>query len=111
MRESTNRNTVNQLNFASIKFRKFSPFLVIIGDFPYNWFANAKSAKFSWFTVYSNIKERGLILVSYIADNLKVSVELFQDIMLQKIRDGFKIQMDTYIENERRNFGESDKCK
>ena len=41
--------TVNQLNFAAIKFRGFGPFWVIIGDFTYiilfNQYATMKFAK------------------------------------------------------------------
>ena len=41
--------TVNQLNSAAVKFLGFSPFWVIIGDFPciilFNWYATAKFAK------------------------------------------------------------------
>ncbi len=67
--------TVNQLNFAAVKFRGFGRFWAIIGDFPYifpfNWYATEireikAVAKFSWFTVCSYLWHTFTTLGAYL---------------------------------------------
>ncbi len=59
-------HTVNQLNFAAVKFRGFGPFWVTIGNFPYiivfNWYVTAKLVKYGWFTVTLSLNVAAILL-------------------------------------------------